>query len=217
MLVTDSVPTPSSSAPKPGLRERMRATVRAEVVEVALRLFTEQGFDATTVDQIAAEAGLSRASLFRHFGTKEDIVLGGLEDTGRRIAQALADRPGDESPWQALRRAFDVLTRMNETAPEQTLVYLRMLQDTPSLRARHFEKQLRWQVLLVPQIALRLGVSPDQPEDPRPNALVAAALACLDAASSGWVACEGAIPLAVLLDRAMNALTQEQHLSGMGL
>ncbi len=102
---------------------------------------------------------------------------------------------------------FDVMTRMNEAAPERTLSYLRMLQETPSLRARHFEKQLHWQEMMVPEIARRLGVSPDRPEDPRPAALVAAALACADAASAGWVACEGAVPLTVLLDRAMGAFT----------
>ncbi|WP_232027046.1 TetR family transcriptional regulator [Streptomyces lincolnensis] len=198
--------TDQSARKPPGLRERMRATVRAEVVEVAHRLFTEQGFDKTTVDQIAAEVGLSRASLFRYFGTKEDIVLGRLEESGRQIAEALAARPDDERPWEALRRAFDVLTRMNEAAPEQVLSYLRMLQETPSLRARHHEKQLGWQELLVPEVAARLGADPDQAEDTRPSALAAAALACLDVASQAWVACEGTVPLAVLLDRAMGAL-----------
>ncbi|MET7687379.1 hypothetical protein ABZT06_05250 [Streptomyces sp. NPDC005483] len=82
-----------------------------------------------------------------------------------------------------------------------------MLQDTPSLRARHFDKQLLWQELMVPEIARRLGVSPDWPEDPRPSALVAAAVACLDVASTGWVTCAGAVPLTVLLDRAMGAFT----------
>ncbi|MDF3140639.1 MULTISPECIES: TetR family transcriptional regulator [unclassified Streptomyces] len=208
--MSESARTADQSARKPpGLRERVRATVQAEVVEVAHRLFTEQGFDKTTVDQIAAEVGLSRASLFRYFGTKEDIVLGRLEESGRRIAEALAARPDDEQPWEALRRAFDVLTRMNEAAPpEQVLSYLRMLQETPSLRARHYEKQLSWQKLLVPEIARRLGASQDRPEDTRPSALAAAALACLDVASTAWVACEGTVPLAVLLDRAMGALTK---------
>ncbi|MEU6912572.1 TetR family transcriptional regulator [Streptomyces olindensis] len=196
-----------SAGKPPGLRERVRATVRAEVVEVAHRLFTEQGFDRTTVDQIAAEVGLSRASLFRYFGTKEDIVLGRLEESGHRIAAELASRPDDERPWEALRRSFDALTRMNEAAPpEQVLGYLRMLQETPSLRARHYEKQLGWQELLVPEVARRLGVSADRPDDPRASALAAAALACLDVASQGWVACDGAVPLAELLDRAMGAL-----------
>jgi AcrR family transcriptional regulator len=139
--MTDSARASAQSASKPpGLRERMRATVRKEVVEVALRLFSEQGFDGTTVDQIAGEVGLSRASLFRYFGTKEDMVLQalqGLEETGRQIAEAFAARPDTERPWEALRRAFDVLMQANEQAPEQALSYLRMLQETQSLSARH--------------------------------------------------------------------------------
>lgn len=205
LLMTDSA---QSATKPPGLRERMRATVRKEVVEVALRLFSEQGFDGTTVDQIAGEVGLSRASLFRYFGTKEDMVLQGLEETGRQIADAFAARPDTERPWEALRRAFDVLIQANEQAPEQALSYLRMLQETPSLRARHSEKQLSWQAMLEPEIGRRLGVSADQPEEVGPNALSGAALACLDAAATGWVACGGTVPLAVLLDRAMGTLTE---------
>nr|WP_237556630.1 hypothetical protein [Streptomyces sp. SID5464] len=65
-----------------------------------------------------------------------------------------------------------------------------------------------WQGLLVPEVARRLGVGPDRPEDTRPSALAAAALACLDVAAMGWVACEGTVPLAVLLHRAMRALSE---------
>ena len=116
-------------------------------------------------------SGCRRASLFRYFGTKEDMVLQGLEETGRQIAEAFAARPDTERPWESLRRAFDVLTQSNEQAPEQALSYLRMLQETPSLRARHFEKQLSWQAMLEPEIARRLGVSADQPDEVGPNAL----------------------------------------------
>lgn len=59
--------------------------MRAEIAAVAVRLFQEQGFEKTTVDQIAAEAGLSRTSFFRYFATKEDVVLGHLEELGRRF------------------------------------------------------------------------------------------------------------------------------------
>ncbi|WP_338775638.1 hypothetical protein [Streptomyces sp. DG1A-41] len=128
-----------------------------------------------------------------------------MAESGRRIAEALAARPDDEPPWGALRRSFDVLTRMNEAAPEQALGYLRMLRQTPSLRAGHHEEQLGRHELLVPEIARRLGADPDRPEDTRPSALAAAALACLDGAATAWVACEGTVPLAVLLG-AMGAL-----------
>ena len=94
--------------------------------------------------RLAHQAGVVRASLFRYSGTKEEIVLGRLEESGRRIAEALAARPEGERPWEALRRVFDVLTRMKEQAPEQALSFLRMLQETP-LRAGHCEEQLSWQ------------------------------------------------------------------------
>ncbi|WP_244373687.1 TetR/AcrR family transcriptional regulator [Streptomyces griseorubiginosus] len=210
--MSDSSKAAARTEAKPlGLRERMRATIRAEVIEAAHRLFTVQGYDRTTVEQIAAEVGLSRASLFRHFGTKEDIVLGHLNDSGLRVAEALAARPEHESPWMALRRAFDVLVRMNEEDVQQTLRYLRMLADTPALHARHVEKQLAWRDLLGQEIARRMGTDPDWPSDPRPPALAAAALACLDAASSAWIACDGAIPLSAMLDRAMDTPRSEAH------
>ena len=181
--------------------------MRAEVSAVAFRLFAEQGFDKTTVDQIAAEAGLSRATFFRYFRTKEDVVLGDLEDIGRDVAGRLAARPVDERPWESLRRAFDVLAEFNADEPEKTLAYVRMLCEAPSLKARHWEKQQAWQDLLVPEVARRLGTDPAAAEDPRARALVASALACKDAATDAWTACNGSVPLAVLIDRTMGALT----------
>lgn len=72
--------------------------MRAEVSEVAFRLFAEQGFDETTVEQIAAEAGLSRTTFFRYFGTKEEVVLGKFGEFGHEIAAALATRPRTSGP-----------------------------------------------------------------------------------------------------------------------
>ncbi|WP_235029372.1 hypothetical protein [Streptomyces sp. 3213.3] len=62
--------------------------------------------------------------------------------------------------------------------------------------------------MLVPELARRLGADPGRAEGARPTALVAAALACADAATAGWVACEETVPMAVLLDRAMSAFTE---------
>ncbi|MGQ4601452.1 TetR family transcriptional regulator [Nocardia sp. R6R-6] len=174
---------------------------------MAFRLFAEHGFDQTTVDQIASEAGLSRATFFRYFGTKEDVILGDLEDLGRDVARRFAERPAGEPPWESLRRAFDALTEFNADEPEKALAYVRMLCETPSLKARQWEKQQAWHDFLVPEVSHRLGIDPAAVEDPRARALVASALACKDAATDAWTACDGTIPLATLIDRAMGTLT----------
>jgi AcrR family transcriptional regulator len=202
-----AMPSDPSTAPaaQPTLRNRATRAVRAEIAAVAMRLFLEQGFEKTTADQIATEAGLSRTSFFRYFPTKEDVVLGHLEELGQRVLDALIARPAHEPAWQALRHAFDLLIEEGNALPEQGLTMSRMLHDTPSLRARQLGKQLGWQDLLAPEIARRLGVSSQAP-DPRPRAVVAAALGCLNAAVDAWTASDGSADLADLVDQAMNAV-----------
>ena len=68
---------------------RSRQAAYAEITAIAMGLFLEQGFEQTTIDQIAAKAGISRRSFFRYFGTKEDIVLGDLAADGERMRDAL--------------------------------------------------------------------------------------------------------------------------------
>jgi AcrR family transcriptional regulator len=203
---------PSSTSPARGaapasLRERTRAAMRAEVSEVAFRLFAAQGFDNTTVDQIAAEAGLSRTTFFRYFGTKEDVVLGRMCEIGHEIAAALAARPDGERPWDSLRRAFDVITQADPGEPEQPQNFMRLLSDAGALMTRQWEKTQGWQSMLVPEISRRLGAGPEPAGDPRARVLVASAIDCLDAAADAWRASDGATPLSALLDQAMGALS----------
>ena len=69
-----------SESPGSGLRERKKAAVRANVLEVAHRLFHEQGFDATPIDQICSEALISKRSFFRYFRDKESLVFPNREE-----------------------------------------------------------------------------------------------------------------------------------------
>ncbi|MFC8825327.1 TetR/AcrR family transcriptional regulator [Streptomyces sp. NPDC057137] len=191
-------------ADPPTLRERTRRAVRAEITETALRLFAENGFEATTVDQIAAASGISRRSFFHYFGNKEDLVLGDTEALGEAVRTALETRPPEEPAWPAIRAAL--LTLQSADLPAEPLAVARMCHDAPSLRARHLEKHLRWQSLLAPDIHRRLGLPPSATPDPRARAFVAAALACLDAAVDAWCESDGASDPLELFDNAVAAL-----------
>src|SRR6478609_9387847 len=94
-------PLAASSA---GLRERKKAKTRAAIQEHALRLFGEQGYAATTVEQIAAAAEVSPSTFFRYFPTKEDVVLYDVLDPP--ILAAFRAQPAELSPIQALRGAM---------------------------------------------------------------------------------------------------------------
>lgn len=169
MVETSRTSSARAAAPA-SLRERTRAAMRAEVSEVAFRLFAEQGFGKTTVEQIAAEAGLSRTTFFRYFGTKEELVLGKMNEFGHEVAAALAARPEGERPWEALRRAFDVITEPRAAEPEPSLRLMQLLSDACALMTRQWEKTQGWQSMLAPEIThaarLRLGI---HRRSPRPG------------------------------------------------
>jgi AcrR family transcriptional regulator len=187
------------------LWQRSRDAAFAEIASVAMRLFLEQGFEQTTIDQIVSAAGISRRSFFRYFGTKEDVVLGDLASRGELARDALERIPPDVGPWEALRAALDAVDALT-LEPGVTLQLAKMMQETPSLRSRSIEKHLHWQRLLLPDIRRRMGVADDDTTNPAPAAILASAIACLDVAGEAWVAGDGKEELATLYDRAVSAV-----------
>lgn len=188
-----------------GLRERTRRAVRGELMTVAMDLFARKGYDETTIDEVAAAAGMSRSSFFRYFASKEDLVLGHLDALGQALADTLAQRPAAEDAWTALRRAFDVLLAHNARDPRGTLGLRQMMDGNPALRARNLEKQCRWHDRLIPLVATRLDPAPAE-VDARPEAVIGAALACLEAANRAWHATGGKLPLNQILDDVMRTV-----------
>lgn len=83
-----------------GLRERKRRETRQRISDAGLRLFGRQGFDATTVDAIAAEAGISRRTFFHYFNSKDDILLSLQTGLGERLVSELERQP-EQGPLQA--------------------------------------------------------------------------------------------------------------------
>ncbi|MGW4245032.1 TetR/AcrR family transcriptional regulator [Nocardia sp. NPDC004722] len=91
---------------RPGLRERKKQQTRDRIIDVALRLCDEQGFDATTVEQIADAADVSPRTVNRYFDSKEAIVIAPIEGWGQAIADALREQPVTGDEMQSLLDAF---------------------------------------------------------------------------------------------------------------
>src|SRR5581483_8814703 len=126
---------PSTSTierPRPGLRERRKRLTAAELEAAALRLFGERGFDAVTVDDIAAEADVSRRTFFRYFASKEDVLLADHFVQLARLREAIATRPADEPVLTALRRALLSMTSDFEERREMVILRGRIMRETPS-------------------------------------------------------------------------------------
>lgn len=186
-------------------RDRVRAAVLAEITEAAIQLLDERGFDETTVDDLAKAAGISARTFFRYFPSKEDVVFGELAPLGQEVRDALNVRPPEETPWQALRGALQVMVDLADADVARALRVTRIASSTPALRARNLEKHNDWAGLLAPLVAVRLDTGGDS--HIRSEALVYSALACLDVALNTWAKNDGRRSLGELLDIAFDTLT----------
>ncbi|MFJ6701243.1 MULTISPECIES: TetR family transcriptional regulator [unclassified Streptomyces] len=183
-----------------GLREQAREAIRGAIAEHALVLFDAKGFDETTVEDIAAAAGISSRSFFRYFPTKEDAVIVDPAGPGLLVRDALAARPADEVPWQAMRAALQPIVDIADADPERTLRAMRVIIATASLRARNLEKHIVWAEMITPVMAARLAAP--RGGDVPAQAVIVAALSCLDVAFAGWIADDGAGSFGDILDLA---------------
>jgi AcrR family transcriptional regulator len=148
---------PPPGAPRPdGLRERKKARTRASLREHALRLFRDQGYTATTVEQIAAAAEVSPSTFFRYFPTKEDLVL--QDDMDTRMVEALGQQPPDLGAVAAARAAakqvFASYTAADMDAIRETT---RLTMTVPEVRARALDEFARTIGVVADAVARRAG------------------------------------------------------------
>lgn len=179
--------------------------MRTEVSRTVQDLVLEHGYEETTVDDICAAAEISRSTFFRYFSSKEEALFGATADAGEYLRDALTARPLDEPPWVAMRHALTPLMEEYGGHDERTRRLTRVVVNTPPLAAWHREKNARWHELLRPEIARRLGADPADASDPRANAVIAAALGCVEATLIAWTSDARPQPLTEILDRAMGA------------
>jgi AcrR family transcriptional regulator len=146
-----------------GLRERKKAKTKAAIQEHALRLFREQGYAETTVEQIAAAAEVSPSTFFRYFPAKEDTVLTDLVD--RQTFQVMVDAPAELSPLEALKYAVgEVFRDLTDEHLQLEMVRNDLIRSVPELRRGMLMEITRPRDLLAEAVATRLGRPVDDPD-----------------------------------------------------
>jgi AcrR family transcriptional regulator len=164
---------------RPGLRERKKARTRAAIREHAFRLFREQGYDATTVEQIADAAEVSPSTFFRYFPTKEDVVL--QDDMDLLWLEAIREQPPEVSPIAALRAGVHTaFARMGEAEWAQLRETTELALAVPAVRGRMLEELARTTQALAEAVAERTG------RDPSDFAVRALAGAIVGIAMAAW-------------------------------
>jgi AcrR family transcriptional regulator len=192
---------------EPDWRQRKKTATRDRLRASALRLFGEQGYEATTVEQIAAAAGVSHMTFFRYFPSKEDVVLSDAYDPV--IASLIAQTP---AAWPLIRRIRTVLVgglrQIYSTERGTLLAQNKLVVSTPALRARLWADQIATQQLILQ--ALSAGAQHDPQRSFQDRVTVAACLAAASTAILTWVENDGTPELPDLMDQAFDTLTQPQ-------
>lgn len=195
------------------MRERQRIETDRLIQAHAVRLFTLRGYDAVTVADVAEAAGVSVMTVYRHFPTKEDLVL--IGQPARLIAERVAASPATDALVQrvggALVAAAEALTGGDggEPAVNQRFLLdcLRLMVATPALRARHLDSQHA----LERTIAEALGDAPSDPGAAFPTqAAISACLAVTHTALTRWAEDDGRTSLPGLIARAFAAAFGQQ-------
>jgi AcrR family transcriptional regulator len=196
--------THESAAPVEGLRERHRKRTAADLEEAALELFCEKGFDAVTIDDIAASADVSRRTFFRYFASKEDVILSDHPKRLDELAAALNRRPADEPALTALRHAIISLAGTYEEQRDHMVRRFRLVNTTPALEARSLCLQRNWETSVTAMLAARMGVDPG--EDLRPGVVAATTMAAMRIATANWLAGGGQDDLPKIVANALDLL-----------
>ena len=186
------------------LAVRKRRATNARIAASAARLAGRHGVDRTTVDQIAADAEVARATFFRYYDTKESAVAEGI--TGpwlTKVTEAIAHQPDHLSPTDALVAAFDELAARFPAHHDEIRDFARLTRSSPTLGAWTAHAYQRYEHAIAELLAPRFPVLAEH--DPRPRMLAALAMTAVRISLDDWVQHGGALP--ALIHRALDSIS----------
>ena len=190
----------------PTRRERKKLETRQALEQAALRLFAEQGYEQTTVEDIAEAADVAVRTFFRYFSSKQDVLFGDVvTDRVKRLRSELAARPPAEPPIESLLVVMDLLDFDGPEEEEQILARMHLMRQQPSFVSRYLEIIDDMRMAVVEFVATRTGL------DPRrhlyPMLLAGACAASWDASLKLWVESGATVSLRDLRHEAFAALS----------
>jgi len=192
----------AAPAARRGRRGRPPGTSRRELELIALRLFTAQGFEETTIEQIAAEAGVSRRAFFRYFASKPDVLWGQFDTEVAAIRALLDQVPAGLPVMAAVRQAVLAANHYRAADVPELRARMSLVGSVPALMANAAVHYDAWERAISDFVARRTG----QPAGSLyPLAVGRATLAACRAAFDRWVVHADA-DLTVYLDAALRAL-----------
>ncbi len=190
---------------------RPPSTTRERIAAVALELFSRQGFEQTTIDEIASAAGIGRRTVFRYFASKNDMVWADFDRTLERLRTALA-RHAQDPMMEALRRAVIESNRYEEGELPALRMRMTLITRVPALQGHAVIRYSAWRRLVAEFCAARIGCRFD---DLLPQTIAHAALGTSIAAFTRWVRV-GDEDLMRCLDQAYRGLEEGFAVEAVG-
>ncbi|KPI06082.1 transcriptional regulator, TetR family [Actinobacteria bacterium OK074] len=197
-----TAPAPAPAEPRLGLRERKKQKTRMAIRRATYRLVEQQGYERTTVEQIAEAAEVSPSTVFRYFPTKEDIVI--TDEYDPIMEQLLRDRPKDEPLLESLRHVVhNTMNQYKYETPAELRLRARLMNEVPSIRSRMMEGLYLTGDMLRRVVAERSGLHPD---DLEVRVYCMSILAGLMEVSRHWSEHGQQGDMSTLVDRALHVL-----------
>lgn len=171
----------------PSLRGRPAATSHGEIERAAFRLFAERGFEATTLEAIAAEIGVSRRTVTRYYASKNDIPWGQFDRTLDTFRELLDTMPADLPLWERVHRGVVAFNRFPADADPPHRERMRLILHTPALQAHAVLRYEEWRRVIAEHVAGQTG---RPPADPLPQLVGHVSLALAMSAYERWLETE---------------------------
>jgi mycofactocin system transcriptional regulator len=201
-MTSGEAATGGDGVPDQAVRGRRPSTTRRAVARAALELFASQGYEETSIDEIAAAVGISRRTFFRYYESKREVVWGEFDAELVRLRDRLDSAGDDEPMMEVLRSAVIDINQFGAGELDELRIRIGLTSTVPTLVAHSAVRYAEWCEVVARFAAKRLGVSP---EDLAPQTVARAALGAAMSAFVYW-ANRGSDDLATEVDRAFRML-----------